>query len=564
LPYALTDSPRIDANATDHHVIYMTSPRYKTPRDPRQSQLLNGHGYQNGIHPDAPAGGGGPGHFTSRKPCGTNSVIAFHSHTGPRDAKESDWVLRMNRSFTEAEMAAGGDILDDLWDTWNRAKNVKKAQELALEKYVGPMILEETGEGLEEILKGLIPGLLVTLLVVVGTTALGTGIGFAIGFLFGGVGAGPGALLGAKAGLALGLWVLKWMGLAFLVIYIAENFGEVLELIKSGITHAWNASDGGTPEKEREGVHRGARDMARAVAVVVRLVLEGIVLFLLAKGTAAVASRLAELVGSLRNSKFGKGFADWVEKNHRKLFENPKLNRKRGSTAQENRPSPSASPGAVAPSGGKPQTGSEAGKPKTGSATGKPKAGLGGRGQRPQPGERSTTRAEWEKSERDKRLKRGSRGVRNVRLDKTWVSQGHVDSKLRDGTPIEVMAENMRKNGWDYTKEPPNMVEYPDGRIVTVDHRRLVAAKQAGLEEVPARVHPASERINAEIAERFSLKTEFTDPETGRVYKLNDVPSNWGEAAKFRSANQRVMGHPDFPIEGSPNFPEIRERKKRR
>jgi hypothetical protein len=541
----------------------MTSPRYKTPRDPRQSQLFDGHDYQNGIHPDAPAGGGGLGRFTSRKPYGTSSVIAFHSHTGPRDARESDWVLRMNRSFTEAEMAGSGDILDDIWEIGRRAKNVKTAYDLALDKYVGPMILEETGEGLEEILKALIPGLMMALVVVVGTTALGTGIGFGIGLIFGGVGAGPGALVGAKAGLTLGLWLLKWMGLAFLVIYIAENFGEVLELLKSGITHAWNASDGGTPEKEREGVDRGARDMARAVAVVVRLVLEGIVQYLLAKGTVAIASRLAQLVGNLRKSKFGNGFADWVEKNHRKLFENPKLNRKKGSTAEENRSTPSEPPGAIAPSGGKPQTGSDTGKAKAGSGIGKSKAGLEGRGHRPQPGERSSTRAEWEKSQRDKRLKSGSRAVRSVRLDSIRYSQGDVSPKMRDGKPIEVVAENMRKNGWDYSKEPPDMVEYSDGRIVTLDHRRLVAARQAGLEEVPARVHPSSESIDIDQADRYKLEIGFTDPETGKVYKPEAIPSNWGEAAKFRAANQRVMGYPDFPIEGSPNLPQIGRRKKR-
>jgi uncharacterized Zn-binding protein involved in type VI secretion len=183
-------------------------------------------------------------------------------------------------------------------------------------------------------------------------------------------------------------------------------------------------------------------------------------------------------------------------------------------------------------------------------------SGLENRGYRPKPGERSMTRAEWKESQRDQRLRR------NVRLDKVRYSQGDVSPNASDGTPIKVMADNMKEHGWDTKKGVADMVEYPDGRIVTLDHRRLVAASQAGLEEVPARVHPAREPIDKKTAERFKLRTKFTDPETGRVYKRRAVPSNWGEAAKFRAANQRGMGFPDFPIEGSPKLPEIKGGKK--
>jgi len=60
---------------------------------------------------------------------------------------------------------------------------------------------------------------------------------------------------------------------------------------------------------------------ARAVAVVIRLVLEGVVLYLTAKGV----SKLPELVAQLRSSRLGEGFAVWVEKNHQRLLNNPKL-----------------------------------------------------------------------------------------------------------------------------------------------------------------------------------------------------------------------------------------------
>jgi uncharacterized protein DUF6861 len=451
----------------------MNTPRYKTGRDPRYSQLVHSFDSPHGIHPDAPAGGGGPGHFTSRKQYGDSSVMAYHSH-------------------------------DDLWDIARRTQNLYLAYTLARDKYAGAMILEETGQGLQEILEGLIPGLLTALIVVAGSTGVGAALGGAIGFLFGGL----------DAGLAL----LNYLGIGFLIIYVAEHLGEVLGLIRSGIVRAWNAGKG--TKSECDDLEEAAREMARALAVLVRLILEGIVAYLLEKGVSAVTSRVGELVASLKKSKFGKGFAEWVEKNVERLINDPRLKPKKRNKTDGNGSSP---------------------------------------------GERAPTRAEREKSQSNQIFIPGRNGERHVRLDKIRFSQRRVSPEMSDGMPIAVAAENMRKNGWDYSKGVPDMVEYPDGRIVTVDHRRLVAAREARLEEVPARVHLASEQIVDEKQKnRFRLKTRFTDPETGRVYRKGQPPSNWGEAAMFRSANQRVMGYPDFPIEGSPDFPVIIDRKQLR
>jgi hypothetical protein len=59
----------------------------------------------------------------------------------------------------------------------------------------------------------------------------------------------------------------------------------------------------------------------------IRLVLEGIVLYLTARGIA----KLPELVAQLRNSRLGEGFAVWVEKNHQRLMSNPKLMQSSGA-----------------------------------------------------------------------------------------------------------------------------------------------------------------------------------------------------------------------------------------
>ena len=65
--------------------------------------------------------------------------------------------------------------------------------------------------------------------------------------------------------------------------------------------------------------------LAAAVAEFFRGVLQGVVAFLMAKGTAAVAGRVPELAAKLRSSKLGAAFAEWIERNWAELVNNPKL-----------------------------------------------------------------------------------------------------------------------------------------------------------------------------------------------------------------------------------------------
>lgn len=66
----------------------------------------------------------------------------------------------------------------------------------------------------------------------------------------------------------------------------------------------------------------------------IRLVLEGIVLYLTARGIA----KLPELVAHLRNSRLGAGFATWVENNHQRLMQNPKLKQSAGAGGVATKP----------------------------------------------------------------------------------------------------------------------------------------------------------------------------------------------------------------------------------
>jgi hypothetical protein len=164
---------------------------------------------------------------------------------------------------------------------------------------------------------------------------------------------------------------------------------------------------------------------------------------------------------------------------------------------------------------------------------------------------------------------------RQVALKKLRYSQGDVSPKMSgaDGkkVPIGTVADDMKANGFP-VDAAPTVVEYPDESLVSLDHRRLVAADKAGIQEVPAHVKLSTSRLPQDQINngRFTLKAKepITDPRTGKVYQPDDVAETYGEAALFRSANQRTLRDkktgellfPDFPLEGSPEVPRIKDK----
>ena len=275
------------------------------PRDPRAPEFgVTGMRPAEGAHPESPAGGPGNGYFSSRKPIGTMEPV-YHATRG---------ALRTAESTGAA----------DLSDAYDRVKCVYEAFARA-EQYVPEAILEETGKSLTDLKEGLITGLLTAAAAIAVSTLLGAAVGAGIGALGGGVGAGPGAVVGAKVGLAAGMKLLAYLGIAFLAVYLTSKLGEVAGWLKRGVVRAWEAGGKVPTERDRE-INQAAHDLARAIGVLFRLVLEAIVLYLLAKGTAAAAGRVAGLVRQLKRSRLGTGFAQWVERNWQSLIKDPRLN----------------------------------------------------------------------------------------------------------------------------------------------------------------------------------------------------------------------------------------------
>ncbi|MCL2930284.1 MAG: hypothetical protein MGG37_20730 [Trichodesmium sp. MAG_R01] len=191
----------------------------------------------------------------------------------------------------------------------------------------------------------------------------------------------------------------------------------------------------------------------------------------------------------------------------------------------------------------------------------------------------------------DDNIKTETKNITHVKLEDIHYCQAYVSDKMGDGTPIKNVIEDMKKNGWNEDKPPPDMVIYPCGKIVTVDHRRVVAAGLAGIERIPANIHKADELLvslpEAEewdkfciismllfnhpnylfdcllkyfllLSTRFMVKKDFKHDEK---YQKGMAPETWGEAVMLRAANQRERGYKDFALDGTAKVPEIRSSK---
>jgi hypothetical protein len=76
--------------------------------------------------------------------------------------------------------------------------------------------------------------------------------------------------------------------------------------------------------------------------------------------------------------------------------------------------------------------------------------------------------------------------------NKLRVSQDWVSPETSDGISISALAEHMRTGGW--RGDPLDVIEMPDGGLLSVDNRRIVAARMAGLEEVRSGSAPSTSR----------------------------------------------------------------------
>lgn len=164
------------------------------------------------------------------------------------------------------------------------------------------------------------------LVVMLTTTGGGALIGGIAGGAGGaGVGAIPGVVVGAGAGAQVGEWILIAMGLKALAEYVVKDMPGIARDYWAGIRQAWLAAN--PPPLPQQPVrvnqlalHHAAEKIARAHVAVFVLLLMGIVAYL-AKGRGS----MGELAESVRGSKVGPRFAEWMVRNEGKLKTSARL-----------------------------------------------------------------------------------------------------------------------------------------------------------------------------------------------------------------------------------------------
>jgi hypothetical protein len=132
------------------------------------------------------------------------------------------------------------------------------------------------------------------------------------------------------------------------------------------------------------------------------------------------------------------------------------------------------------------------------------------------------------------------------------------------------LAASMRSDGWH--GGPIDVVDLPDGNVLSLDNRRLLAAREAGLDEIPTVRHHPDEPFPPRRGRSpsFTLSDDVYRLPDGSlvrgaeqggtpVYRADRQPSTWGEAALFRAARQpdAVDGSP-FPLSGRIEPPRVR------
>jgi flagellar biosynthesis GTPase FlhF len=186
-----------------------------------------------------------------------------------------------------------GQLLDDFRTA---IANSKKYMAAAVRRHV------------VEALYNVVVSLAVMLVGAIAVMALFTAAGAALGALAGGAGAGP----GAAAGFELSVVFLEWLGLGFLVKWIADTLTGVFGSFGKFLSSVWNARG------DEKKLDSAGYDFADAIGTLLGTLVEALVLWIASVGLEAGIARLKE---TSLGRRLGESFFKWLREQHAKREE---------------------------------------------------------------------------------------------------------------------------------------------------------------------------------------------------------------------------------------------------
>jgi hypothetical protein len=149
-----------------------------------------------------------------------------------------------------------------------------------------------------------------------------------------------------------------------------------------------------------------------------------------------------------------------------------------------------------------------------------------------------------------------------VPSDQIRWSQKTAGGVFSDGRTLSGTRDAIMRNGGNARGVIPPLetVRMSDGSYTSLDHRRGVAAVEGGAKDLPVNVIDGQREFpinelpeNKREAFRLDKKDVNMLKRQGHQYEVGDLPKNYEEAARFRSAKQGGS----FPVEGSPELPRV-------
>ncbi|MCQ2530300.1 MAG: ParB/RepB/Spo0J family partition protein [Lachnospiraceae bacterium] len=143
-------------------------------------------------------------------------------------------------------------------------------------------------------------------------------------------------------------------------------------------------------------------------------------------------------------------------------------------------------------------------------------------------------------------LLRGARtmnnGIFNIRLSKI---KHHPNNPRRNIGDVTELAESIRKNGIMQNLTVMHDPDDPEGYICLIGHRRMTAAAQAGLEEVPCRVVQIDEKEQiAMMLQENIQRNDLTIPEQAYGFQyMFDLGASADEIAEKTGLNRSTVYH---------------------